>query len=147
MADPIPRTPRYAKEVADKPNSKSKESQCMGNVAELRREVAKGQKRMKSQTSIHVSEVHEEEDEEPDEQQHCNMLLPLEGNDRVTMMNVLKLFEASKTGSFNTLPEMGIRTYVRILIYNIQLARARPYDLARLGLTPLTRPELGGDVE
>jgi len=119
----------------------------MGNVAELRREVAKGQKRMKSQTSIHVSEVHEEEDEEPDEQQHCNMLLPLEGNDRVTMMNVLKLFEASKTGSFNTLPEMGIRTYVRILIYNIQLARARPYDLARLGLTPLTRPELGGDVE
>ena len=33
------------------------------------------------------------------------MLLPLEGNDRVTMMNVLKLFEASKTGSFNTSPE------------------------------------------
>ena len=38
-----------------------------------------------------------------------------------------------------------VRTYVRILIYNIQLARARPYDLARLGLTPLTRPfSLGG---
>ena len=36
-----------------------------------------------------------------------------------------------------------LRTYERILIYNIQLARARPYDLARLGLTPLTRPELG----